>query len=345
MNTWLRSIKLHVFGWLLPPTTFSSVRKFRPSSISFRCVDITKRCAFNFRMLNVFTVNGRGCVAYQFDGVSSVGVSNIASFVTGLSTFKSFKSISGSSCSRGLTTKEPSIITAGDGVTIQTDGCAIGASGGGEVRSLITISWMRHVVGGAAGLFWNDSTVSSTSFRLRRRGCGCGLLLALDDSVVDGTVSGWASLEVSEGVVDFLWKWRWRWRPSTVFSTFSLFSMAPLNATTAAGFSWTTLILSNFSVTQLVLSDERSTELLNFSSFTTGSPYSCFRSFSCRCRSMWPFKLGALSTWNMEKFKGILKNQASSFSPFDSDDKRRPQRDPTSGKYHKVHCHAFWGEQ
>lgn len=79
---------------------------------------------------------------YQFDGVRSVVVSAAVSFVSGLSTFKSLRSISGSvSCSSGFTTNEPSMMTAGVGVTIQTEGSfVIGASGGGELGSLITIS-------------------------------------------------------------------------------------------------------------------------------------------------------------------------------------------------------------
>lgn len=193
------------------------------------------------------------------------------------------------------------------------------ASGGGEQASLITISdgstMMRHVVWATAAQFWNVSTCSSMCFRLRR--LGWGLLLALDDSVVDGAAgaacdvtSKWtASLEFSDGVVDFLWKLRWRFSFLSLFSCFS--PIPPKVGTTLASFSYlSTLILSNFSVTPLVLSTiVRSMDPPSFSIFTTASQNSCLRSFSWRCRSTWLFKHGSFST--IRQWRQVTTDQGS----------------------------------
>lgn len=196
-------MKLQVFGVAnLPVTTFSSDFKFRflLNSTSFRWADMTYLCALIFLKLNVFIANGFGCPAKKFDDVRCVWWSTdaIESLTIGLRIFKSFRSISASSCSRGWTRKDPSMTVVGMVILRTTDVWGsfdfdvIGASGGGELvcASGMNVGWSRIAIvrhGPAFG--WIDVIVAfgnvggcccccfSTSSCLRLRRRGAALLL------------------------------------------------------------------------------------------------------------------------------------------------------------------------
>lgn len=305
MNTWLLSMKLHVLGcgFVTVVLILSSCLKVLPNSINFLCVAITYRCALIFLILKVFNASGRGCVAYQFDDVNWVCVSDKASFTAGFRTFRSFKSISVSiSASSGLTTNDPSIMTAGEGVTIHTDGgasCVIGANGGGDEDMI-----MRHGVDWVVVSVWNVGSVittgSSCCLRFLRR--GCGLLLALDDSLGWMSVTCWiwgggASTIFTTGWTATIWGGGGGGAASIWMESLELSEGVDLRCTWRLRFGSATLIFS--------------TPPLIFSTYFSGI-FSILTTGSCR-KSMWRFKAAALRTirqWRHETMaKGSLSGQ------------------------------------